>query len=94
MGAPKGHTKYGGRQKGGVNKLTRSFKELVQSTYETLEENGEGMLKWAQANKTDFYKIASKLIPTEMAVKAEITEIEIRETVIIKKPTEEPIQGE
>lgn len=94
MGAPKGHPKYGGRQKGGVNKITSSFKELVQSTYETLEENGEGMLKWAKANKTDFYKIASKLIPTEMAVKAEITEIEIRETVIIKKPTEEPIQGE
>ena len=86
--------KTGGRVKGTPNKLTRSFKELVQSTYETLEENGEGMLKWAQANKTDFYKIASKLIPTEMAVKAEITEIEIRETVIFKKPTEEPRQGE
>ena len=86
--------KTGGRVKGTPNKLTRSFKELVQSTYETLEESGEGMLKWAQANKTDFYKIASKLIPTEMAVKAEITEIEIRETVIFKKPTEEPRQGE
>ena len=85
--------KTGGRVKGTPNKLTRSFKELVQSTYETLEENGEGMLKWAQANKTDFYKIASKLIPTEMAVKAEITEIEIRKTILTKN-YDQPKEGE
>lgn len=68
---PKGK-KYGGRIAGTPNKLTTSFKDLVQSTFEQLEANGEGMLSWAQANKTDFYKIASKLIPQEMGIKAEI----------------------
>lgn len=85
MGAPKGHEKVGGRAKGTPNKLTRSFKELVQATYEQLEKDGKGMLEWAQSNRTDFYKIASKLIPTEMAVKAEVTQIEIAKTVISKK---------
>lgn len=61
-----------GRPEGSVGKLTKSFKDLVQSTFEQLEEKGEGMLTWAQANKTDFYKIASKLIPQEMGIKAEI----------------------
>jgi hypothetical protein len=77
--------KTGGRQKGSVNKLTSSFKELVQATYESLEADGNGMLQWANDNKTEFYKIASKLIPTEMAVKAEITQIEISKTVLSKK---------
>jgi len=84
-----GGEKTGGRQKGSVNKLTSSFKELVQQTFQKLEEDGEGMYKWALANKTDFYKISSKLIPTEMSVKAEITDIEIKKTILSKKGTSE-----
>lgn len=64
--------KTGGRKKGSQNKLTSSFKDLVQTTFEQLEESGQGMLGWAQTNKTDFYKIASKLIPQEMGIKAEV----------------------
>lgn len=74
-----------GRPEGSVNKLTASFKELVQNTFQALEEEpGGGMLGWAKANKTEFYKISSKLIPTEMAVKAEVTQIEIAKTIITK----------
>lgn len=62
----KGHIKKGGKKKGTPNKLTSSFKELVRSTYEQMEEEGKGMLQWAQENPTEFYKIASKLIPTEL----------------------------
>ena len=59
--------KFGGRVKGTPNKLTTSFKELVAKTYQDLEDKqGKGMLKWAIENETDFYKIASKLIPAEM----------------------------
>ncbi|KKN67229.1 hypothetical protein LCGC14_0464020 [marine sediment metagenome] len=59
--------KFGGRQKGTQNKLTTSFKELVMQTYCELErKKDKGMLIWALENETDFYKIASKLIPTEM----------------------------
>jgi len=68
---PKG-AKYGGRQAGTPNKLTTSFKDLVQKTFEKLEEDGDGMHIWAKSNKTDFYKIASKLIPQEMGIKAEV----------------------
>lgn len=77
--------KTGGRQKGTPNKLTASFKELVQNTFQELEKDPSGgMSTWAKANRTEFYKIASKLIPTEMAVKAEVTNIEISKTIISK----------
>lgn len=75
-----------GRPKGAVGKLNSSFKELVQQTFQKLEEEGDGMLAWARANKTDFYKISSKLIPTEMAIKADITQIEIEKTIITHTP--------
>ncbi len=79
-----GGGKTGGRQPGTPNKITASFKELVQKTFQALEDdpNEGGMLTWAKANKTEFYKISSKLIPTEVALKAEITEIEISKTLI------------
>lgn len=76
--------KTGGRVAGTPNKITSSFKELVQKTFESLEAEDEGMLKWAKANKTDFYKIASKLIPQEMGLKAEITDILVTKTIIRK----------
>jgi hypothetical protein len=55
------------RKKRSQNKLTTSFKELVQETYEALEESGHGMEEWATQNKTEFYRIAAKLIPTQIA---------------------------
>ena len=59
--------KFGGRTKGTPNKLTTSFKELVAKTNQELEEKtGKGMLSWAIQNETDFYRIASKLIPADM----------------------------
>lgn len=81
-----GGEKTGGRQKGTPNKLTSSFKELVQKTFQRLEDEGNGMYEWALTNKTDFYKISSKLIPTEMAIKADITQIEIEKTIIVNTP--------
>lgn len=63
----KGHKKQGGREKGTANKLTASFKELVTKAYQTLEDKKDkGLVNWAIKNETDFYKIASKLIPTEL----------------------------
>lgn len=81
--------KTGGRQKGTPNKLTSSFKELVQQTFQKLEEEpGGGMLEWAKANKTEFYKISSKLIPQDLAVKADVTQVAIEKTIITKKNSE------
>lgn len=63
----KGHKLGTGRPKGAPNKLTTSFKELVAKTYHELEDKrGKGLLSWATENESDFYKIASKLIPAEM----------------------------
>jgi len=82
-----------GRKEGSVSKLTRSFKELVQQTYEQLELSGRGMKVWAQENETDFYKIASKLIPTEMGITAKIDTdkkiIEVEELFVEEEQTPE-----
>ena len=84
----KGHEKIGGRKKGTKNLITKSFKELVQKTYEELEETGEGMLEWSMRNKTEFYKIASKLIPT--AIEAKIKgELKFR-NIIFEDGIEQP----
>ena len=81
--------KTGGRQPGSLNKLGTSVKEAVWNTFIELQKDDKANLTaWAKSNPKDFYLISSKLIPTEMAVKAEITEIEIRETVIVKKLSE------
>jgi len=77
-----------GRKEGSVSKLTRSFKELVQQTYEQLELSGRGMKVWAQENETDFYKIASKLIPTEMGITAKI---DTDKKIIVSKDGDEII---
>lgn len=59
-----------GRPKGSANKLTLAMKDAISSVYADLqEETGEphGHFKdWAKANATDFYKIASKLIPLDV----------------------------
>lgn len=60
-----------GRPKGTPNKLTRTVKETVLAVFNDLQSDPEAnLLSWAQQEPTEFYKIASKLIPTE--VKADV----------------------
>lgn len=66
MAFQKGHAKFGGRQAGGENKLTRTIKESFGEAFELLG-GAEALFKWAKENQTDFYKLASKLIPTELS---------------------------
>lgn len=72
MGFQKGHKPLGnagkGRKKGVPNKVTASFREGVLACYEALG-GPNGLVGWAQAspsNLTEFYKIAARLIPTEV----------------------------
>lgn len=59
-----------GRTKGAKNKVTRSMKETVVNTLEWLQNQPKSnMREWAKANPTEFYKIAAKLIPTEITGK-------------------------
>ena len=66
--APGGRFSKGnpGRPKGSANKLTANFKQMVQSTLETMGQ--EGLDKWAQDNPSEFYKVAARLIPQQREV--------------------------
>ena len=58
--------KTGGRQVGTPNKVTAVFKDAVRTVYEDIGGHA-AFAAWARKNQTEFYKIASRLIPTEMA---------------------------
>ncbi len=58
--------KTGGRQVGTPNKVTAIFKDAVRTVYEDIGGN-TAFAAWAKENPTEFYRIASRLIPTEMA---------------------------
>ncbi len=70
-----------GRPKGVPNKVTQTVKEAFEAAFRTLQDQpGAKLDDWAKENPTDFYKIASKLIPTD--VKAELSgSVEFREVV-------------
>ena len=61
--------KYGGRKKGTPNKITKSVREGYEKVFHALQrdENAKHTLfNWAQNNTTEFYKLASKLIPLQV----------------------------
>lgn len=60
----KGRTKTGGRPPGKQNRFTGLMKEAVQVAYNGLGGHA-GFTAWAEANPTEFYKIAARLIPVE-----------------------------
>ena len=78
----KGIAKIGGRRKGTPNRLTTNFSEAVLLAYENIGGH-EAFSKWAAENQTDFYRIAARLIPTE--IKSSETEAL---TVIVYGPRE------
>lgn len=56
-----------GRPKGAVNHLTRTVKETVLAVFNDLQQDPQAnLLAWGTDNPTEFYKIAAKLIPTEV----------------------------
>lgn len=56
-----------GRPKGVPNKLSRTVKAEVERVFEHIQSvPGARLEDWAQANTTEFYKIAAKLIPAEL----------------------------
>lgn len=60
-----GRAKTGGRKVGVANRLTGTFRDAVQIAYN--ESGGhEAFTAWAKKNRTEFYKIASRLIPVEI----------------------------
>lgn len=71
--------KTGGRKKGTPNKITKAFRTAVLSVFNDL--GGEThMGKWATDNPTEFYKIAARLIPTEVVGAGEDGEHVVKHT--------------
>ena len=61
----RGMAKLGGRQKGTPNRITGAFREAVLLAYENIGGH-EAFSRWAAQNPTEFYRIAARLIPTEI----------------------------
>ena len=60
-----GH-KTGGRLAGTPNRITTAFKDAVRIVYEDIGGHS-AFAAWARENQTEFYRIAARLIPTEIA---------------------------
>lgn len=65
MPRPKGLPKTGGRAKGTPNKVTTSIKEAFREAFE-MRGGAKALHAWSVDEPTEFYKLASKLIPTEL----------------------------
>ena len=61
-----------GRQAGSPNKITTAFKDAVRIVYDDIGGH-PAFAAWARENPTEFYKIAARLIPSEVNVKADST---------------------
>ena len=57
-----------GRPKGAVNKSTKLVKDIFADVFTSLQKHRTANLKkWAVKNPTEFYKLAAKLIPIQVA---------------------------
>lgn len=65
----------GGRKAGTPNKLTKTVKEAFEQAFNVMQEQrGVKLGDWGKANPTEFYKIAAKLIPSEINAKVSTQE--------------------
>jgi hypothetical protein len=56
-----------GRPRGSANKLTRAAKEAFGLAFEKLG-GVKALAEWAEENRTEFYKLYARLIPTEQHI--------------------------
>lgn len=52
----------GGRAPGTTNKVTRAFREAVTVAFDEMDGTA-GLVAWARENRTEFYKLAARLVP-------------------------------
>lgn len=69
----------GGRQRSTQNKITTAFKDAVRIVDEDIGGH-KAFAEWARENPTEFYRIAARLIPTEIATRSDNTV-----TVVIRR---------
>lgn len=57
-----------GKPKGAVNKSTKLIKDVFAGVFTKLQTDSKAnLITWAKQNPTEFYKLASKLIPVQIA---------------------------
>jgi len=57
-----------GKPKGAVTKSTKLVKEVFADVFSELQNDKDAKLfEWAKKNPTEFYKLASKLIPIQLS---------------------------
>ena len=67
-----------GRPRGALNRTTVVMKHAITTVFADLQarHGGDGpfphFLAWAESNPTDFYRIASKLIPVQLEAPAKL----------------------
>lgn len=57
--------KTGGRTKGTPNKISSGVKSNIIAVFDKIGGR-DAMAAWAEENKTEFYRLYSKLLPTEI----------------------------
>lgn len=60
----------GGRPPGSPNKVSAQAKENIIAVFTRIGGTA-GMAKWAEKNRTDFYRIYAKLLPVELSSDAD-----------------------
>ena len=71
MAAPKGHPRWGGRQRGTSNKLTTAAKEAIEKAFANIG-GVDALTEWARANKDTFYsRVWTKIIPLQVGDEGE-----------------------
>lgn len=59
-----------GRKKGTPNKLTATVKDEFETAFRLMQEEAEvNLFQWGKNNPTEFYRLASKMIPADMNAK-------------------------
>ena len=70
------HFKTGGRRRGTPNKITRAFREAVLVAYDAIGGD-QAFSTWARENQTEFYRLAGRLIPLQVAHTSEAPQLVI-----------------
>lgn len=70
----KSSTSGQGRPKGVPNKITSTVREAFERAFEALQSNDKAKLEvWARGNPTEFYKLAAKMIPSDINANVKAT---------------------
>jgi hypothetical protein len=88
MSAPKGGPKNGGRKKGTPNKSSASVKAAFLLAFDAAGGD-TALAEWAKANRTEFYKLYAKLLPTEIK-NADGEPFELRITRVVVDRADSP----